>query len=121
MDFTSDRAIHIIKLDREIYKFRKIALSSLPYKEQQYFQLKKELAVATHKEKNETKRKLIKKKNDDITHYSLILKEYNKLINSFSFEEQNKLRIKEKIYNHNVISVIEFWGCPDFFPSFYYK
>lgn len=121
MDFSSDQAINIIRLDREIFKFRQIALASLPYKEQQYFQLKKELSVAAYKEKKEFKRKLIKKKTDDITHHSLILKEYNKLIDSFSFEEQNKLRAKEKIYNHEVISVIEFWGCPDFFPSFYNK
>ena len=122
MDFTSDKAIQIISLDREIYQFRLTALASLPYKEQQYFKLKKELEMAAYKEaKNTPKRKFLKPKTDPTSHHSLILKEYNKLVDSFSFEEQNKLRDKKGVFNHEVISVIEFWGCPAFFPSFYEK
>lgn len=119
MDFTANKAIQVIRLDREIYQFRLIALASLPYKEQQYFKLKKQLAIAANKEQQDTKRKFLKKKVDTISHHSLILKDYNKLIDSFSFEEQNMLREKEGIFNHRVVSVIEFWGCPDFFPGFY--
>jgi len=118
MDFTSDRAIKVIRLDREIYQFRLIALGSLPYREQQYFKLKKQLAVASLKEQT-TKRKILKKKMDGPSHYSLILKEYNELVDSFSFEEQSMLRSKEKIFNHEVISIIEFWGCPSYFPAFF--
>jgi len=121
MDFTSNKAIEVIRLDREIYQFRLVALASLPYKEQQYFKLKKQLAVAASKEQRDTKRKFLKKKIDPTSHHSLILKDYNKLIDSFSFEEQNKLREKEAIFNHEVIAVIEFWGCPSYFPSFYEK
>ena len=121
MDFASDKAIKVIQLDREIYQFRLIALASLPYKEQQYFKLKKALVLAANKAQNNTNRKFLKKKIDPVSHHSLILKDYNKLVNSLSFEEQNRLRTKEKIFNHKVISVIEFWGCPDFFPAFYSK
>jgi len=121
MDFTSDKAIQVIRLDREIYQFRRTALANLPYKEQQYFKLTKELAVAAHKEKRNSKRKFLKPKTDPTSHHSLILKEYNKLVDSFSFEEQNKLRDKKGIYNHDVISVIEFWACPSYFPNFYEK
>ncbi len=119
MDFTSNKAIQVIRLDREIYQFRLIALAGLPYKEQQYFKLKKQLAVAANKEQLDTKRKFLKKKVDPTSHHSLILKDYNKLVNSFSFEEQNELREKEHIFNHEIISVIEFWGCREYFPSFY--
>jgi len=122
MDFTADKAIQIIRLDREIYQFRLTALAGLPYKEQQYFKLKKELVVAAHKEeKNTPKRKFLKPKTDPTSHHSLLLKEYNQLVDSFTFEEQNKLRDKEGVFNHEVISMIEFWGCPAFFPSFYNK
>ena len=91
MDFNSNKAIEVISLDREIYQFRQIALTSLPYKEQQYFKLKKQLATAASKEVQNTKRKFLKKKVDPTSHHSLLLKEYNKLVDSFSFEEQNKL------------------------------
>jgi len=121
MDFTSNKAIKVIRLDREIYQFRLIALASLPYKEQQYFKLKKQLAVAASKEQLDTKRKFLKKKVDSTSHHSLILKDYNKLVDSFSFEEQSTLREKERIFNHEVISVIEFWGCREYFPGFYEK
>lgn len=121
MDFSSDKAIQIIRLDREIYQFRQVALASLPHKEQQYFTLKKELAVAASKEQLDTKRKFLKKKIDPTSHHSLILKDYHKLVDNFSFEEQNMLREKEGIFNHPVISVIEFWGCRAYFPGFYEK
>ncbi|GEM_PF-4452003 len=121
MDFTSNKAIQIISLDREIYQFRLKALASLPHKEQQYFKLKKKVAITANEESQDTKRKFLKKKTDPTSHHSLILKDYNKLIDSFSFEEQNMLREKENIFNHPVIAVIEFWGCPDLFPSFFDK
>lgn len=121
MDFTSNKAIQIISLDREIYQFRLKALASLPRKEQQYFKLKKKVAITSNEEEQDTKRKFLKKKTDLTSHHSLILKDYNKLIDSFSFEEQNVLREKESIFNHPVIEVIEFWGCPDLFPSFFDK
>lgn len=121
MGFTSNKAIEVISLDREIYQFRQFALNSLPHKEQQYFKLKRKLAIAATKDIQDTKRKFLKKKVDPTSHHSLLLKEYNKLIDSFSFEEQNKLREKEGIYNHQIVSVIEFWGCREFFPSFYEK
>ena len=120
MDFVSDKAIRVIRLDREIYQFRLVALASLPYREQQYFKLKKELAIASAKEQA-TKRKMLKKKMDSTSHYALILKEYNALVDSFSFEEQSMLRAKEKVFNHEVISTIEFWGCPSYFPAFFEK
>ena len=119
MEFANEQAIQLIRLDREIYQFRKIALTTLPYKEQQYFKLKKQLAVAEAKEVSTKKRMFTKKKEDPMSHHSLILKEYNQLVDSFSFEEQQELRTKEAIYNHEVISRIEFWGCPAFFPAFY--
>ena len=121
MDFTSNKAIQIISLDREIYQFRLKALASLPHKEQQYFKLKKKVAITANEEQQDAKRKFLKKKTDPTSHHSLILKDYNKLIDSFSFEEQNILREKEGVFNHEVIAVIEFWGCPDLFPSFFDK
>ena len=121
MDFKSSKAIQIISLDREIYQFRLKALASLPPKEQQYFKLKKKVAITANEEEQDTKRLFLKKKTDPTSHHSLILKDYNKLIDSFSFEEQNMLREKEGIFNHEVIAVIEFWGCPDLFPSFFDK
>jgi len=121
MDFTSNKAIEVISLDREIYQFRLIALGSLTYKEQQYFKLKKQLAITANKEQQATKRKFLKKKVDPTSHHSLVLKDYDKLVESFSFEEQQQLRDKEPIFNHPVISLIEFWGCREFFPSFYEK
>jgi len=119
MDFATNKAIQVIRLDREIYQFRLVALASLPYKEQQYFKFKKQLAVAAYKAQQDPKRKFLKKKVDPTSHHSLILKDYNKLVDSFSFEEQSKLREKEAIFNHELIPVIEFWGCPSYFPSFY--
>ncbi len=121
MDFTSNKAIQIISLDREIYQFRLKALASLPQKEQQYFKLKKKVAITANQEQQDTKRLFLKKKTDPTSHHSLVLKDYNKLIDSFSFEEQHMLREKERIFSHPVIAVIEFWGCPDLFPGFYDK